>query len=87
MKKLNKLQINPKKIIEANELLGLKGGYSGAICYYICISYAFGILGCANSLSENATVGLINCRCCCDHETDYADGPYYPPGASCCTSW
>ena len=87
MKKLGKLQINPEKMMKTVDLLALRGGYDGAICFYVCGSYTFGDQGCADSLTESATVGLINCRVCFGSEIDYADGPYYPAGGQCCTSW
>lgn len=33
MKKLNKLEINPKKLMKNDELLTLSGGYGSIVCY------------------------------------------------------
>jgi len=33
MKKLNKLQINPERILKTSELKSLKGGYDDNFCY------------------------------------------------------
>ncbi|MGI6323030.1 MAG: hypothetical protein ACOXZO_06905 [Bacteroidales bacterium] len=39
MKKLNKLQINPEKVIKNDELITLRGGYDGGdCCLYHCAS-------------------------------------------------
>jgi hypothetical protein len=39
MKKLNKLQINPEKVMKNEELLILRGGYGETNCYCICAAY------------------------------------------------
>ena len=39
MKKLNKLEINPKKLMKNEELLVVKGGYGGTL---VCLGGEFG---------------------------------------------
>lgn len=39
MKKLNKLQINPEKVMKNEELLSLKGGYGSGSCEFYCWVY------------------------------------------------
>jgi len=43
MKKLNKLEINPKKLMKNEELLTLRGGYDGCTC--LCYNWDFQLLG------------------------------------------
>jgi hypothetical protein len=35
MKKLNKIQINPEKVITNEELISLRGGYGSYVCWKI----------------------------------------------------
>jgi hypothetical protein len=89
MKKLNKLLINSDKIMKTEDLLTLRGSYGGgAIGFHVCISNFFGIVGCANALTDDQWVGLTNCRVCFGHDmVDYAEGLYTPAGGDCCSSW
>jgi natural product precursor len=62
MKKLNKLQINPEKIMKNEELVTLRGGYGNGPCTCLCynIYQTFGYL-----LSETGN---------CDTDCLYAFG-------------
>lgn len=37
MKKINKLRINPERIMKNEELFALRGGYDGTTCVCLCI--------------------------------------------------
>lgn len=53
MKKLNKLEINPKKLMKNEELLTMRGGYD---CCCQCYNWNFeliGVIGNANALNCN----------------------------------
>ncbi len=44
MKRLNKLQINPEKVLKNEELLTLKGGYGGSSCC-VCLNGSGSVMG------------------------------------------
>jgi len=54
MKKLNKLQVNPDKLMKSEELVTLRGGYGSIVCYE---------WGSMNGLCGGAIKGYINGPC------------------------
>ena len=61
MKKLNKLQINSERLINNDELITLRGGYSGpctTVCYGDFGTICYGYLTCVSGF--------------CDQECQYA---------------
>lgn len=56
MEKLAKLQINPEKVMKGEELIALKGGYSGWDCYTICDDGAFWEDGVGSSCVEASSI-------------------------------
>ena len=72
MKKLNKLQINPEKLMKNEELLILRGGYDGpctCLCKNLFSGYIFGYL-----LSPTGN---------CYEDCRYAFGYEYGNGGTC----
>jgi hypothetical protein len=78
MKKLNKLQINPEKVIKTEELIQLRGGHN-FYCAVSCDDYSEDYFGfsancmypwdywCASEECETffTNAGFQNCRCGC----------------------
>lgn len=59
MKKLNKIQINPARLMKNEELNYIKGGYDGCSC--VCYSWDFQLLG----VIDGENVNALNCNPLC----------------------
>jgi hypothetical protein len=59
MKKLGKLQVNPEKLMQANDLFTLRGGYGGSN-YWICLSGSFEC-GCITTVTTDKDAANFYC--------------------------
>jgi len=58
MKKLNKIQINPARLMREEELVKLRGGYDGCNC--VCYNWDFQVVG---AIGGEVTALTCNVEC------------------------